>query len=281
MIPGAKAAVAAALREDLAGGDVTTDLVVPAGAAGRGRIVAREALVVCGLEVAAEVFAQVDDRVTLTPRAADGDAVDAGAVLAEVAGPLRALLSGERTALNFLQRLSGVATWTRRHVDALGEAAARVRLVDTRKTTPGLRGLEKHAVSCGGAHNHRLSLHHGVMIKDNHLVAAGGVAEAVAAARAGAHHLLKIQCEVDTIEQAREAVAAGVDVLLLDNFDIGALAAAVAELRRIAPSVALEASGGVRLETLPAIAATGVDVISCGALVHQARWVDVALDLDA
>jgi nicotinate-nucleotide pyrophosphorylase (carboxylating) len=276
VIPDLSAIVARALCEDLGHGDITTAAVVTGDATGCADVSARAPLVVCGLPVMAEVFAQVDARCTLVAAVAEGAQVAAGAVIARVEGPLRALLSGERVALNFAQRLSGIATWTRLHVDALGSLP--VRLVDTRKTTPGLRAVEKYAVRIGGAHNHRFALDDGVMIKDNHIVAAGSVTAAVTAARAGVHHLLKIQCEADTLEQAREAVAAGADALLLDNFSPEALADVVRVLRAEAPDVLLEASGGVTREVLSAIAASGVDVISCGALIHQARWVDIGLD---
>jgi len=268
--------VARALREDLGHGDITTDAVVDPTVRGTAAVVARESLVVCGLGVLAEVFSQVDADCVVTPHVADGERAESGAVVAEVEGRLAALLVGERVALNFVQRMSGVATWTRLHVEAMG--SREVRLADTRKTTPGLRAVEKYAVRVGGAHNHRFGLDDGVMVKDNHIVAAGSVTAAVTAARAGVHHLVRVLCEVDTIEQAHEAVAAGAEVLLLDNFSPAQLRDAVAVLRESAPGVLLEASGGVTLQTVGAIAATGVDVISCGALIHQARWVDVALD---
>jgi nicotinate-nucleotide pyrophosphorylase (carboxylating) len=268
-----------ALREDLGTGDCTTLATVTADARGRGRIVARESLVACGIPVAGAVFGRLNPDVRVSPTASEGERVAAGAVLAEVEGPLRPILSAERSALNFVQRLSGIATWTRVWVDRLG--GRRVRLVDTRKTTPGLRSLEKYAVRVGGAQNHRSGLYDGVMVKDNHVLAAGGVGEAVRLALAGAHHLMAPEIEVDSVEQAREAIAAGARVLLLDNFDLPRLRAAVAELRALRADLVLEASGGVTLERLPEIADTGVDVISCGALIHQSRWVDVALDLQA
>ncbi|MCP4870937.1 MAG: carboxylating nicotinate-nucleotide diphosphorylase [Proteobacteria bacterium] len=276
MIPDLSSTVAAALREDLGHGDITTTAVVDPSTHGRAHVAARVPMVVCGLPVIEEVFSQVDGRSTVTRRVREGDAVDAGATLAEVSGPLAGILTAERVALNFMQRMSGVATWTRRHVEAI--AGSGVRLVDTRKTTPGLRAVEKYAVRIGGAHNHRFALDDGVMVKDNHIVAAGSVTAAVTAARCRVHHLVKVQCEVDRLEQAHEAVAAGAEVLLLDNFTVDQLTEAVTVLRASAPGVVLEASGGVKLETLPAIAGTGVDVISCGSLIHQARWIDIGLD---
>lgn len=268
-----------ALAEDVGPGDVTTRAVVPLDALGRGVIRTREALVVCGLPVAAECFAQVDPDLTFTPLLGEGARADANEDLAVVQGRLASILTAERLALNFTQRLSGVATNTARYVQALGGRP--VRLVGTRKTTPGLRGVEKYAVRVGGAHNHRHALYDGVMIKDNHIAAAGSVAEAVRRARGAAHHLLAIQVEVENLAQATEAIDAGARVLLLDNFEPADLARVVARLRALGPELVLEASGGITLETLPAVAASGVDVISSGALVHQARWVDISLDLHA
>ncbi len=276
--PGLARLVASALREDLGHGDVTTSSVVSPDAAGRGRLVTREPLVVAGLQAAAEVFAQVDPRLEWRPAVGDGAELPPGGLLAEVHGPLAGLLTGERLALNFLQRLCGVATQTRRYTRELGDRT--VRLVDTRKTTPGLRALEKHAVLCGGGHNHRAALDDGVMIKDNHIAAAGGITVAVQRARSRCHHLLQIQVEVESLEQAHEAVDAGARVLLLDNFDVPGLTGVVRALRERPEDLVLEASGGIRIDTVAAVADTGVDVISCGALIHQARWVDIGLDLD-
>ena len=280
MIPraGLEALVARALDEDSGRGDLTSDSVVPADRLGEGRFVARRPFVLAGMPVAHEVFRQVDPSIELIPRRPDGYASRGNdEVLAELRGPLRAILTGERVALNFLQRLSGVATTTRRYVDALGGRST--RLVDTRKTTPGLRDLEKYAVRVGGGHNHRRDLGDGVMIKDNHIVAAGGIEAAVAAARQRVHHLVKIQVEVEALNEARRALACGADALLLDNFDVPRLAAAVAALRAEFPGAVLEASGGITLDTLAAVADTDVDVISSGALIHQATWVDISLDL--
>lgn len=269
--------VALALAEDIGRGDVTTSAVVSPDVVGCGRLVSREPMVMAGLDVAAEVFSQVDERLEWRPAVRDGDEVATGALIGEIEGPLRGLLTGERVALNFLQRLCGIATGTRTYVRLLADRS--VRLVDTRKTTPGLRALEKQAVVSGGGHNHRGGLDDGVMIKDNHIVAAGGITVAVQRALSRCHHLLAIQVEVDTLVQAHEAVDAGARVLLLDNFPVPLLAAAVEVLRERPESLVLEASGGIRLDSVVAVADTGVDVISCGALVHQARWVDIGLDL--
>jgi nicotinate-nucleotide pyrophosphorylase (carboxylating) len=268
-------AVRRALEEDLGlAGDLTTDAVVPAGARTEGRIVARRAGCVAGLAVVAHTFALVDPAVRVTLRRDDGALVVAGELLAEVAGPARALLTGERVALNFLGRLSGVATATRGLVDAVAGSGARV--VCTRKTTPGLRALEKHAVRAGGGANHRFGLDDAVLIKDNHLVIAGGVVEAVRRARARVGHLVKVEVEVDDLEQLAAALACEVDAVLLDNMSLEQLAEAV---RMVAGRVTTEASGGITPQAAPAIAATGVDLLSAGWITHSAPALDVALDL--
>jgi nicotinate-nucleotide pyrophosphorylase (carboxylating) len=264
------------LEEDLGNGDVTTAAVVDPEAPGVGRIVSREPLVVSGVAIAAEVFRRVDPELRVSILKPDGSAVMPGATLMRLEGRYASILTGERLALNFLGRLSGVATNTRRFVDAI--AGLKARIVDTRKTTPGFRALEKAAVRHGGGHNHRFNLSDGVLIKDNHLVAAGGVRAAVERARKNAaHHLVRIEVEVDTLEQLREALDCGVEVVLLDNMSLEQLREAV---RMTGGRALLEASGGVRLDTVRGIAETGVDLISAGSLVHGARWVDVALDLE-
>jgi nicotinate-nucleotide pyrophosphorylase (carboxylating) len=269
--------VRAALREDLGiTGDVTTDAVLPDAGDGAGTIAARESLVLAGLPVAAEVFHQVDPEVTLETSAADGQRLGPGAAVAVVRGPLASILRGERVALNFLQHLSGVATQTARYAACFD---GDVKLLDTRKTTPGLRAAEKYAVRAGGGHNHRFALYDGVLIKDNHIAACGGITLAVERALAARHPLLKVEVEVESLEQALEAVEAGADGLLLDNRTPDELRELVRAVRARAPHVVLEASGGITERTLPAVAATGVDAISCGALIHGARWVDLGLDL--
>ena len=265
-----------ALDEDLGPGDVTTEAVVDSHVDGRAEVVAREPLVVCGMPVLEEVFRQVDPRISVTTRFPDGYPCQGeDDVLAEIEGPLAPILTGERVALNFLQRLSGIATWTRKFVVHLEGSQA--VLVDTRKTTPGLRSLEKYAVRKGGAKNHRFHLGDGILVKDNHISAAGSVEEAVTRALKGAHHLLQIEVEVENLDQATRALNAGARVLLLDNFSLTDLEEAVLAIRSRHPNALLEASGGVRLETIRDIARTGIDLISCGALVHQARWVDISL----
>jgi nicotinate-nucleotide pyrophosphorylase (carboxylating) len=262
----------AALAEDLGDGDVTTEATVDADATGSADLVVREPGVVCGLAVAEAVFRAVDSELRFERLVEEGASVAAGTAVARVAGPERAILTGERTALNFLARLSGIATLTRRYVDAVeGTGAA---ILDTRKTTPGLRALEKHAVATGGGRNHRFGLDDGVLVKDNHLRAAGSVASAVERLRAATP--LPIEVECDTLEQVSEALAAGAEAVLLDNMSPDQLRAAVALARGRAR---LEASGGVTLENVRAVAETGVDEISVGALTHSARSLDVSLEL--
>ncbi len=268
-----------ALQEDLgASGDVTSAAVIDGTAHGEGALVAREPLVLAGLPVAREVFRQVDGTITVAERAADGQRLAAGDEVARVEGPLASVLAAERVALNFLQHLSGVATQAARFVAELGDSG--VILLDTRKTTPGLRAAEKYAVAVGGAHNHRFALYDGVLIKDNHLAACGSVTEAVRRAAAARHPLLRIEVEVESLDQALEAVRAGADALLLDNRSPAQLTSLVKAIRTEAPRVFLEASGGIVLGRLAEVAASGVDAISSGAVIHAARWVDLALDLE-
>ncbi|HEY1380714.1 MAG TPA: carboxylating nicotinate-nucleotide diphosphorylase [Gemmataceae bacterium] len=277
-----------ALAEDLhSAGDVTSAATIPAGAPGRAAAVARAAGVVAGLPVAALVCEAVDPALTFIPAVADGTAVAPGTELATVAGPMRSILTAERTALNFLQRLSGVATLTRRYVDQLAprdSRGANCQILDTRKTTPGWRVLEKYAVRMGGGHNHRVGLYDGVLIKDNHLAALGGgpaaVPRAVAAARAHAPGL-PVEVEVDTWEQFEAALACRPDIVLLDNMPPELLRRCAERRAEVAPGVLLEASGGVNLQTVGAIAATGVDRVSVGALTHSAAALDIALDYRA
>jgi nicotinate-nucleotide pyrophosphorylase (carboxylating) len=261
-----------ALDEDVGPGDVTSAIVDPS-VPGRACFVAREALCLAGTDAVREVYRQVDPAVKVAFSAADGSSLAAGEEAGTLTGPARSLLVGERTALNLLQRLSGIATVAHRAQAAV--SGTRCRVVDTRKTTPGLRSLEKAAVRAGGAFNHRVGLFDGVLIKDNHIAAVGGVRMAIERARAISHHLLKIECECDTLTQVDEAVAAGADVVLLDNMDDATLREAVA---RVAGRALTEASGGVTLARLPAIAATGVDFVSMGSLTHGARAMDIGLD---
>jgi nicotinate-nucleotide pyrophosphorylase (carboxylating) len=269
-----RALVDLALAEDLGPGDLTSALV-PEGRAGQAELRAKEALVLSGTEVFTEVFRRVDPAAQVRFHRGDGDALAAGEVAATVEGPVRALLQAERTALNFAQRLSGVATLARAAARAVEGTGARV--VDTRKTTPGFRVLEKAAVAHGGATNLRFGLFDGVLVKDNHVDAMGGIAPALAAARAVAHHLVKIECEVRTLSELDAALAAGADVLLLDNMDLETMREAARRTRAAPRPALLEASGNVTLERLPDIAATGVDLISMGALTHSAPAADLSL----
>lgn len=269
-----RAAVRRALAEDVGRGDVTTEAVVPAEARLRAAFVYREPAVVAGLPVVRAVFAQLGAPDVLDEAVAEGSAVTAGDVAAVVEGAARVILTGERVALNFLQRLSGIATLTRQAVDAV--AGRRVRILDTRKTTPTLRALEKYAVAVGGGANHRFGLFDGILIKDNHIASAGGVAEAVRRARAGRPAGMPIQVEVETLDDLAAALAAGADAVLLDNMTASDVGRAVAFARG---RVRLEASGGITLASLAAYAATGVDDISLGALTHSAPSIDIGLDV--
>lgn len=270
-----------ALAEDLGrAGDVTSDAVVPAEARAEAVLVARAPGRLAGLPVALAAFRLLDPSLALAAHAADGEDVAAGAVLATVGGAARSILSAERTALNFLGRLSGIATATRDLVAAVAAVAQAAthgaRVVSTRKTTPGLRALEKYAVRAGGGANHRFGLDDAVLIKDNHRVLAGGLRPAVERARRGAGHMVKIEVEVDSLAELDEALALGVDVVLLDNMPLDVLAEAV---RRARGRALTEASGGIRPATAAAIAATGVDLLSVGWLTHSAPALDVALDV--
>ena len=269
--------VAGALDEDLGRGDITSTACIAAEIRGSADFMSREALVLCGLPLAKEVFLQVDPELRFEVFAYEGERCEANTKIASVSGAARSILMGERVALNFLQRLSGVATLTRRFVDA-ARSGGRAKITDTRKTTPGLRAFERYAVRCGGGINHRYDLSSAVLIKDNHIAAAGGLKAAVEGARRFASHTMKIECEVDHLDQLEEALACGVDIVLLDNFDDAQLAEAV---RINAGRALLEASGGVQLARVASIAATGVDVISVGALTHSAPAVDIGLDWSA
>jgi nicotinate-nucleotide pyrophosphorylase (carboxylating) len=268
------------LEEDLGRGDATTNRIVPPEARAIGWLVAREACVVAGLGVARLVFEELDSSLVVDPLVADGSGVEPDARLARLHGRAAPILTGERLALNLLQRLSGVATTTRRYADAV--AGTGVSVSDTRKTTPGLRLYEKYAVHVGGGRNHRMGLDDAVLIKDNHIVVAGGVAGAIRAARAGDPASLPVQIEIDTLAQLAEALEVGVDAVLLDNMTPDLVAAAVREIRSHERGSAcwIEASGGITLANIRAYAEAGVDTISVGALTHSARSVDIALDLD-
>jgi nicotinate-nucleotide pyrophosphorylase (carboxylating) len=268
--------VLGALSEDLQGGDLTTDAIVSPDQRAVGRAVAHARLVTAGGAAFARAFYLVDRGLRVESLKADGELAEPDQVLFVVEGAARSILLAERTALNFLQRLSGIATLTRRYVDALPKGSA-LRVADTRKTTPGLRALEREAVRSGGGFNHRNDLGSAVLIKDNHIVAAGGVKPAVERARQRAPHTSRIEIEVESLGALDEALSAGADVVLLDNFEDSLLEAAVARARGRA---ILEVSGGITLERLPRLAALGIDVVSVGALTHSAPAADIGLDLE-
>jgi nicotinate-nucleotide pyrophosphorylase (carboxylating) len=264
-----------ALAEDIHTGDITTLSVVKERHEARARLIAKEPLLLAGIEVAARVFHTLDPRILFTPHFRDSDMPGAGDIIAELLGDVSMLLQGERVALNLLQRMCGVATLTARYVDAVNGTGARI--VDTRKTAPGLRMLDKYAVRAGGGSNHRFGLYDGVLIKENHITAAGGITLAVARARDFIPHTIKIEVETETLAEVAEALACGADIIMLDNMDTASMRAAV---QLIAGRALVEASGGVTLETVREIAETGVDIISVGALTHSARAMDISMLLE-
>jgi len=269
-----------ALNEDLGRGDITSRATVRSGVQARGSFIAKQDLVLAGLEIADLVFGWFDEYIQIESTGADGDEIKADRAFARVAGDAQMLLAAERTALNFLQRLSGVATITRKYVEAV--AGTKAKIVDTRKTTPGLRLLEKYAVSVGGGSNHRLGLDDGVLIKDNHLAMAGSIAEAVRRARESTSHLHKIEVEVATLDQVKEALDAKADILLLDNLTpelVRQAAQIVSERERDDRRTLLEASGGINLSNVREYAEAGVDLISIGALTHSAPAVDISFKI--
>ncbi len=270
-----EAIVQRALQEDIGTGDLTTWATVPSGVIATGRIVAKAEGVIAGLPVVAEVFRQITPESTVRMRVEEGAQVEPGDMLCEVVGAARGLLTGERVALNFLQRLSGIATRTARFTALVADSGARI--VDTRKTTPGLRMLEKYAVVVGGGHNHRMGLYDAVMIKDNHIVASGGISIAVERARAAIPHTMTITVECESLVQVDEALDSGADILLLDNMDNAMRAEAV---RRARGRALTEASGGITEATAAEIARTGVDILSIGALTHSAPALNISLDLE-
>jgi nicotinate-nucleotide pyrophosphorylase (carboxylating) len=264
-----------ALAEDIGTGDITTICTVPEDRRVHGRYLAKEPGVICGLAVVARVFSRLDGAIQFTAHVQDGDTVQKGDIIAEVSGNARNVLTGERTGLNLLQRLSGIATRTAEAVRAVQGTSARI--ADTRKTTPGLRVLEKYAVHAGGGSNHRYNLSDGVLIKDNHICAAGGITAAVIAAKQLAPHTLKIEVEVENLDMLAEALTAGADIIMLDNMDLELMAEAV---RRVGGRALVEASGNMGDKDLKAVAATGVDLISIGALTHTVRSMDISLRFD-
>ncbi len=271
--------IGAFLSEDLGRGDITTQATVARNAHARGRFIAKEAMVVAGLEAAEAVFSTLDTQQQIEAFVSDGDEVEEGKIIARTSGFADVLLAGERVALNLLQRLSGIATETRKYVRAIEGTSAQI--VDTRKTTPGLRMLEKYAVLAGGARNHRFGLDDGVLIKDNHIALAGGVGAAVEAARAQVGHLHKIEVEVSNEPDLLEAIKRGADIVLLDNLTPEETVRIVEVARELAPQVTLESSGGITLTNVRAFAEAGVDLISIGALTHSARAMDISFKIQA
>lgn len=267
-----------AFEEDLSGGDLTTEACVLPGARATATAVARKPLVVCGGEVFVRAFRRIDPTVQTETLVADGTFVEKGAAIWRVTGSARSLLMAERTALNFAQRMSGVATAARTYAGAVAPGS-RTRITDTRKTTPGLRVLERYAVRVGGAHNHRDDLGSAVMIKDNHIIAAGGIAAAVERARARAPHTSRVEVEVANFAELDQALAAGADIIMLDNFSVEDVRQAVALVSQRPVRPILEASGGITLERIRELSEAGVDIISVGALTHSAPAADIALDL--
>jgi len=263
-----------ALKEDIGPGDITTDNLIDPQLIGKGIIIAKESLVVAGLNVAKQVFQYLDSEVKFRSEYNDGEVVKNGDILANVNGRLRALLTGERTALNFLQHLSGISTLVRSYMSELSDK--NIRLVDTRKTTPGWRELEKYAVRVGGANNHRIGLFDGVLIKDNHIAAFGGIKKAIDHIRTQISHLLKIEVEVSNLDQVKEALEANADVIMLDNMTIKQIKEATAFINKRA---VVELSGGVTKGDLKSLVDTGVDIISVGALTHSARCVDISMQI--
>ena len=270
--PFLKELIRSSLEEDIGTGDITTMTVIDEDAEAFGTYTAKEDGIVFGLWIAGLVFSELDPDVDFKPLVRDGDRVCGGDVIATVKGNARSVLSGERVGLNFMQHLSGIATRTRKAVDSVRGTG--VRIADTRKTTPGMRALEKMAVRAGGGSNHRFNIADGIMIKDNHIVAAGGIAAAVAAARANAPHTLKIEVEVENESQLEEALSAGADIIMLDNMDIESMRRAVSVVNGRAVT---EASGNMGDRDLAEVASTGVDIISIGALTHSVRALDISL----
>jgi nicotinate-nucleotide pyrophosphorylase (carboxylating) len=268
--------IQAAIEEDLGRGDVTTEATIAEPTRSQARLITKETVVLAGMEVFNAVYAALDIAVQIKSSHQDGDLLSAGTVIAALEGPARSLLAGERVGLNFLQRLCGIASLTRRYVEAV--RGYQVEIIDTRKTTPGWRVLEKYAVRVGGGKNHRHDLGDGVLIKDNHIVAAGGIRQAVEMARRHSHHLLKIEVEVETLEQIEEALQAGAEVIMLDNMSPPLLAEGV---KMIGGRALVEASGGINLESLIDVARTGVDLISVGRLTHSAPAADIHVEFDA
>ena len=269
-----KTFISNALREDIGPGDLTTEALIQPDIEGKAELIAKELLILAGIEVAREVFHQVNQDINFLGRHTDGEVLSSSTVIATISGPLRSLLTAERVALNLLQRLSGIATLTRQYVN--GIEGTKARIVDTRKTTPGLRALEKYAVRIGGGKNHRFGLFDGILIKDNHIAAVGSLTEAVKKAREKAPHTLKIEVETENLDQVREAISAGAEIIMLDNMDIETMKEAV---KLINGKALIEASGGINLNNVRQVAETGVDLISVGAITHSARSMDISMEI--
>ncbi|MBI4745720.1 MAG: carboxylating nicotinate-nucleotide diphosphorylase [Deltaproteobacteria bacterium] len=269
-----KTFISNALREDIGPGDLTVTALIPPDTDGKGELIAKEPLILAGIDVAREVFKQVDPLTSVTANYIDGDELTSGTVIASISGKLASLLTAERVALNLLQRLSGIATLTRQYVDRT--EGTKASIVDTRKTTPGLRALEKYAVRIGGGKNHRFGLFDGILIKDNHIAAVGSLTEAVKRAREKAPHTLKIEVETENLDQVREAISTGAEIIMLDNMGIETMKEAVRLINRKA---LIEASGGINLNNVRQVAETGVDLISVGAITHSARSMDISMEI--
>jgi len=268
-----KEIVQRALKEDIWTGDITSETLLQPEEESRAKIIFKEDGIIAGIDLVFEVFKQLNDEIYINKLIEDGQKVEIGAAIAELKGPSIDILKGERTALNFLQRMSGIATITRRYVEAVHGLP--VRITDTRKTTPGLRLLEKYAVRLGGAYNHRMGLYDAVLIKDNHLKAMGGILPAIKKAKESLPHTVKIEVEVEDLSGVKEALEAGADIIMLDNMEINKMIEAVRLIERRA---IVEASGGVKLDNIYQVAATGVDLISVGALTHQIKALDISLN---
>lgn len=269
-----KTFIANALSEDIGPGDITTEALVSPGIKGKAEIIAKERLVLAGTDLAGEVFRQINPDVSFSAKHADGDELSKGTVIATIEGLLAPLLTAERVALNLLQRLSGIATLTREYVREI--EGTKARIVDTRKTTPGLRALEKYAVRVGGGKNHRFGLFDGILIKDNHIAVVGNIRKAVKMAKGKASHTIKIEVETENLKQVKEALAAGADIIMLDNMDIKTMKEAV---KHIKGRALIEASGGINLSNVREVAETGIDFISVGAITHSARAMDISMEI--
>jgi len=263
-----------ALEEDIGPGDITTENLIDKNLKGIGKVVAKEALIIAGIDIVRKVFEELDPDIVFKPNFNDGDFIEKGKIALEVEGKMRVLLTGERTALNFLQRLSGIATHVRAYIDSFSNR--NVRLVDTRKTTPGWRTLEKYAVRVGGAHNHRMGLYDGVLIKDNHIAVCGNIKKTIESIKDKLSHLVKIEVEVSCLNGVKEALDASADVIMLDNMNVDQIKEAIEFIKGKA---VVEISGGVTIENLNQLADTGVDIISVGALTHSARNVDMSMQI--